>query len=83
MAGSPPLSLWSRKRDLVYFVFFVIHVPIIFCMSLIRSIYGVLPRHSECIANGPHSDRRSAFPALLSPAQCLTPAPGFLLQYIQ
>lgn len=40
MAGSLPMSLWSRKRDLVYFVFFVIHVPIIFCRSFIY-IYGV------------------------------------------
>lgn len=26
-------SLLSRKRDLTYFIFFLIHIPIIFCKS--------------------------------------------------
>lgn len=26
----PASSIWSRKRDLIYFLFFVIHVPVIF-----------------------------------------------------
>lgn len=26
-------SLWDRKRDLFYFVFFSIHIPIVFCKS--------------------------------------------------
>ncbi|ODM14541.1 hypothetical protein SI65_10027 [Aspergillus cristatus] len=33
MAGSAPASLWSRKLDLLYFVFFVIHLPIIFLID--------------------------------------------------
>ncbi|KAL7650232.1 hypothetical protein ACMYSQ_012034 [Aspergillus niger] len=28
-----PASLWSRKRDLIYFSFFAIHVPIIFLVD--------------------------------------------------
>lgn len=26
-----PRSIFSRKRDLVYLIFFIIHVPIVFC----------------------------------------------------
>jgi len=26
-----PTSIFSRKRDLVYLVFFLIHVPVLFC----------------------------------------------------
>ncbi|PYH48921.1 EXPERA domain-containing protein [Aspergillus saccharolyticus JOP 1030-1] len=31
--ATAPVSLWSRKRDLVYFAFFAIHVPIIFLVD--------------------------------------------------
>ncbi|KAM0708580.1 hypothetical protein Q7P35_005232 [Cladosporium inversicolor] len=29
-----PRSIFSRKRDLVYLIFFIIHVPIVFCVDL-------------------------------------------------
>lgn len=29
-----PTSIFSRKRDLAYLVFFIIHVPVLFCKSL-------------------------------------------------
>ncbi|KAI4245184.1 MAG: hypothetical protein L6R42_010252 [Xanthoria sp. 1 TBL-2021] len=32
--GSPGLSIWSRKRDLCYLIFFVIHVPVMFSIDL-------------------------------------------------
>ncbi|KAI9930230.1 hypothetical protein ASPWEDRAFT_35527 [Aspergillus wentii DTO 134E9] len=35
MAGSPPASLWSRKRDLTYFLFFAIHIPLIFLVDTV------------------------------------------------
>ncbi|KAM0718538.1 hypothetical protein Q7P37_005608 [Cladosporium fusiforme] len=32
MAGTE--SIFSRKRDLVYLIFFIIHVPVLFCVDL-------------------------------------------------
>jgi hypothetical protein len=26
-----PVSIWSRKRDLVYLVFFLVHLPVMLC----------------------------------------------------
>ena len=26
-----PTSIWARKLDLLYLIFFVIHIPIMFC----------------------------------------------------
>ena len=30
-------SIWSRKRDLVYLAFFLIHIPVMFCMHVTSS----------------------------------------------
>lgn len=30
-------SIFSRKRDLVYLAFFIIHVPVLFCKSPVSS----------------------------------------------
>ncbi|KAL4818448.1 transmembrane protein 6/97 [Aspergillus spinulosporus] len=35
-------SLWSRKRDLVYFGFFAIHIPIIFLVDAVPVLPGLL-----------------------------------------
>ncbi|KAL4975273.1 transmembrane protein 6/97 [Aspergillus desertorum] len=35
-------SLWTRKRDLVYFGFFAIHIPIIFLVDAVPVLPGLL-----------------------------------------
>lgn len=47
VAAPPPSSLWSRKRDLAYFAFFVIHAPIIF-----RAYRSRVISSSDPVANG-------------------------------
>lgn len=50
------MSITSRKRDLVYLVFFLIHIPVMFCESSNRS-YAInkaalsLKRHFQDISN--------------------------------
>ncbi|KAI9044329.1 EXPERA domain-containing protein [Aspergillus affinis] len=40
--ASTTLSLWNRKRDLLYFVFFVIHIPIVFLVDTVHLQPSVL-----------------------------------------
>lgn len=48
VAASPPFSLWSRKRDLAYFAFFVIHAPIIFRTHQSRVLSSSNPVTNGC-----------------------------------
>lgn len=34
------MPILNRKRDLVYFIFFLIHIPVIFCKSSHLSIFN-------------------------------------------
>lgn len=55
MAGSPR-SIWNRKRDLTYFVFFAIHAPL---------ILGIVALEGLCIANTDTVDTYPFLPPFL------------------
>ncbi|KAA8646882.1 hypothetical protein EYZ11_010043 [Aspergillus tanneri] len=42
LTSSSPVSLWRRKRDLIYFVFFVIHIPIVFLVDTVHFLPSFL-----------------------------------------
>jgi hypothetical protein len=42
-----PKSVFSRKRDLVYLIFFIIHVPIVLCTTTLQLFHHRLQKHVE------------------------------------
>lgn len=53
-------SIFQRKRDLVYLVFFIIHVPIMLGEFLVQELNG----HERYVLSSHHALHRSDFLAL-------------------
>jgi hypothetical protein len=63
------LSLWSRKRDLIYIGFFAIHIPIILCelFTQARRDSSQSPHHPSIPSSSAgHGDERTLFSKLVA-----------------
>ena len=54
-----PTSILTRKRDLIYLAFFLIHIPVMLCIPLLLPL-AHLPIAFPAFLNPPSSLRRAA-----------------------
>ena len=67
------LPIWKRKHDLIYLIFFLTHIPIMFCKSLFfsaRTANNRLAMHVEIDVSDMNARCRpyTLYPAALKPA---------------